>query len=300
MNKFLSVLFFILITNFWIIQTQCPIGTTLNSQGECQCNTAGKYLDIDLAETLNALDADISSYTNIISDLFDFDGGETGNCILLGQDGTNDFNGNFLMTNLQYDFISYSQKTIVQSADLGGKKYFTAKFPGLFVFVGQINIETFAIHGDTGISGSGTKDGGELSATINGISYKGFFTRIFEADNMPSINHLIIVEDNGSLENLYTFNTSDDNHSVKNLQNVPWLVYLTFGTWDNTGGTCVDDSILQQLMTTFLSSKLQKSDCTRSCPSACNTCISYFSCRECISSKYLDGNECKGTYFYCQ
>lgn len=153
---------------------------------------------------------------------------------------------------------------------------------------------------ETGISGLGTKDGGELSATVNGINYKGFFTRTYEAD-IPSINHLFIVEDNGSLEHFYMSQTSNDYDVVKNLQNVPWLAYLLFATWNGTSGAYVDDTIIQQLMTTFLSSKLQKSNCTRSCHSTCNTCISYFSCRDCVSpDKYPDGNECKSISFYYQ
>jgi len=100
MNKSLPVLLFIFITKFWIIQTQCPIGTILNSQGECQCTTEGKYLDIDLAATLNALDTDISSYTSIIPDLYDFQEDQSGFFILYGPLGTDPLAGNMIKTNL--------------------------------------------------------------------------------------------------------------------------------------------------------------------------------------------------------
>jgi len=299
MNKSLLGLIFIFITNFWIIRAQCPTGTTLNTQLECQCNTAGKYLDIDLAATLNALDTGTSSFTNIIP-LYDFQVGTSGYSVYIGDYfNVTEGGGNNLGTDLHSELV-YSQKTIVQSDTLGdGNSYFTAKFPGLFVFVGQINIEKFFIFGKIGTLDFGNKDAGELSATVNGINYKGFFTRTY-GTVLPSVNHLIIVEDNGSLEHFYADKTSDDYDAVENLQNIPWLVYLLFSTWNGIQGTVVSNSIIQQFMITFLSSTLQKSDCTRSCPSACNTCISYFSCRECSSGKYLDGNDCKGTYFYCQ
>ena len=296
MNKSLPVLLFIFITNFWIIQTQCPTGTTLNPQGECQCNIAGKHLDIDLAATLNALDTNTSSYTSIIPDLYDFEGGTSGSCLDCGVIGPNQYaiGTNCIGTDLGVGLI-YSQKTIIQSNDIGnGNSYFTAKFPGLFVFVGQINIELFYLSGIINTNGYGTRDGGELSATVNGIKYKGFFIRIYDAF-IPSINHLIIVEDNGSLEHIFTGMTGFEYQKVKNLQNIPWIAYLLFATKKSGKGTYVDDSIIQQLMTNFLSSKLKKSNCTRSCPSTCDTCISYFSCRECVSpGKYPDGNECKG------
>ena len=112
---------------------------------------------------------------------------------------------------------------------------------------------------------------------------------------------MFIVEDNGSLEHFYPPPTTNGGDEVGNLQNVPWITYLLFTTWNGYEGTYVNNSIIQQLMTTFLSSKLQKSNCTRSCPSTCDTCLSYFSCRECVSpGKYPDGNKCKSISFYSQ
>lgn len=135
MNKSLLGLIFIFIMIVWIIQAQCPTGTILNTQLECQCNTSGKYLDIDLAATLNALDTDTSSYTNIIPELYEFEGGISGYRLNNGYFGgyVNDNGRNYIGTNFESGLL-YSQKTIKLSNGLGtGINYFTAKFPGLFI-----------------------------------------------------------------------------------------------------------------------------------------------------------------------
>ena len=109
-----------------------------------------------LSSTVAELDANAAAIAALVPDRFDFIEGETGTSI---SDGGNDMydGGNFLNTN-RATAIPYTDGVIVDgSSDFGpGSKYFTAKYPGLFVMgAAGVSISTFRISGDNGADGGG-------------------------------------------------------------------------------------------------------------------------------------------------
>ena len=296
MNKTLLITFLIFLTQTPFILSQCPAGSTLNGDGECQCDTAGKFLRIDLQATLTALNSGVSSLTSLIPDIYDFDEGVSGTKIV---EGTNDMydTGNYLNTNLG-NSITYNNKAITSSSKIGsGNSYFTAKYTGIFFFIAQISITDFWVNGETGADGYGSVDGAILSETVAGINYKGLVKRIYGTSD-PSVNHLIIVEDNGVVDHEFYASTDNDYHKVKKLQNVKWMAYLLFATRKSLQGLKVSNDKMRDVMVAFLTNMLKKSGCTLDCPNTCSQCISYYACKQCSNTRvYISGNQCLSTIF---
>lgn len=205
--------------------------------------------DNGISNVLARLNADHAGLTSLIPNRYNFSEGETGYFI---SDGGNDMYdvGNILSTNLSGgNYVQYSNKAVQSSSLFGpGEKYFTAKYPGLFVLVADVAISSFYITGNAGADGSGNVDGTVLNTSVGGKSYKGFVKRIYNAWD-PSINHLIIVESKGVPTHTFPNNTDDDGHTVNGLDQVQRLYYLLYA---GANGAYIDNNSTQAIMNKFL------------------------------------------------
>ncbi|MAE87394.1 MAG: hypothetical protein CMB80_31965 [Flammeovirgaceae bacterium] len=186
-----------------------------------------------LEDILESLQEQYTSVTNTISNLYAFYGGDAGYSI---SDGGGDMydGGNYLQINygntIYYSNFLVNRSSIHQGVD----GYFTAKFPGLFVFTADLNKEaqSFTIDGNLGADGSGFVDGSVLSFTHHGREYLGFVKRVYDSYD-PSVNHLIIVPNNGTVSQSYFSSTNSDYHSIENLNGINRLHYLLFAGSDS-------------------------------------------------------------------
>ncbi|ELR71582.1 hypothetical protein C900_02497 [Fulvivirga imtechensis AK7] len=204
--------------------------------------------DIDLQIVLDSLNNSHSTITALIPDYYSFSEGETGYEIW---DGGNDMydGGNKLATDVG-GYINYHDKAITTSTYLNNEHYFTAKYPGLFVLATDLNEQSyFEITGNLGADGSGSVDGAVLSLVKNGKSYLGFVKRVYDAWD-PSVNHLIIVEDNGSVNHEFSTNTNDDYHRINGLTGIDRMYYLLFA---GTSGSYIDNDVMLGVMDRFVS-----------------------------------------------
>ncbi len=100
-------------------------------------------------------------------------------------------------------------------------QYFTNLYPGLFVMSAyNININQFSIQGDLGANGEGTVNTYTYSTSFNAIEYTIYAKRVFGADEDPSVNHIIIVNANGTAGNIVQTigdTTNDDLQTLEGL-----------------------------------------------------------------------------------
>lgn len=205
--------------------------------------------DFGLEAVLESLESGYSRINSLIPNRFDFSEGENGYYI---SDGGNDMydDGNVLTTTACGSLV-YSNKVIRANPCLGGadKRYFTAKYPGLFVFVAEIqDIDAFTIIGNLGADGGGSLDGAVLEATSSGRHFAGFVKRVYNTYD-PSVNHLIIVESNPGLSHSFPTNTNDDTHIVTLTPAVHRIYYLLFAGRD---GYYINNEAMMAIMSEFL------------------------------------------------
>ncbi|MEO0551682.1 MAG: S8 family serine peptidase [Bacteroidota bacterium] len=201
----------------------------------------------DLGVILEDLNESYSEITDLIPNFYLFSDGESGNNILDGGGDMYD-GGNYLSTDLESN-INYTNSVINSSTAFGGESYFTAKFPGLFVMTADlVGVNYFEITGNLGADGSGSVDGAVLNVSQGGRNYLGFVKRVYDAFD-PSVNHLIIVEDNGSLSHDFATNTNDDYHRVTGLNGSNSIHYLLFA---GSNGGYYDNSIMLDVMSTYI------------------------------------------------
>ena len=146
--------------------------------------------------------------------------------------------------------LQYSDNALSTNTALGaGNEYFTRKIPGMFFFAADIsNVSEFSITGNLGADGSGSVAAAILNSSSNGVNYKGFVKKVYNAFD-PSINHLIIVEDNASISRLYNSTTNNENHRINGLTNSTRIYYILFA---GTNGRLYSDAQFQTLMDAFL------------------------------------------------
>ncbi len=188
---------------------------------------------------LERLDDDHMEITALVPDLFLFSGGETGTFI--GDGGSDMYDGgNRLNTNLT-GAIPYTNRTIVagDGAFGPGSRYFTAKYPGLFVMAATSTvIESFFITGNNGADGAGSADGAVLTTD----SLTLFVKRVYDAPN-PSINHIIAVpRDAPGGAHSFPGNTDNDLHTVTGLDGAGAIYYLLVAR--KNGGFLGDEQIV--------------------------------------------------------
>lgn len=150
------------------------------------------------------------------------------------KDGGNNMydGGNVLITNLA-EQITYSDSLISKTAYFGeGSRYFTRHFPGLFVLsVDKPAITNFIVGGNLGADKAGKADVATIDTVINNTSYRLFIKRVYNA-GVPSVNHLIMIENPGEAYHSYSLVTETDYHEVKQLGKAAALHYLLFAGKD--------------------------------------------------------------------
>ncbi|NEP86225.1 MAG: LamG domain-containing protein [Okeania sp. SIO2C2] len=204
--------------------------------------------DFSLEEVLEQLNQDYQSITNLIPNRYEFSDGVSGTAI---SDGGRDMydGGNLLRTNLGGS-IPYSNNTIAGSQYVGGNgRYFTRKYPGLFVFIADVDgVNSFEITGNLGADSHGSVDGIVLNTEVGGVTFSGFVKRVYGTTD-PSVNHLVILENNGSATHQFSTNTDHDQHLISNISGTKRIYYLLYA-----GGTTekIDDTQTQSIMNAFL------------------------------------------------
>ncbi len=211
---------------------------------------------VTLEMALARLDTGFGGITGLIPDRYDFSEGSTGNLIVTG--GLDMFDGgNVISTDLQAS-IAYSDGLVANSGGFGdGGRYFTRKYPGLFVLTADLSgVSFFDISGNLGADGSGSAEAAELSIQRGTRTFRGFVKRVFDgydpfSDSVdPSVNHLIIVEDGASAAGQsFSSSTDDDDHRIDGLSSVSRVYYLLFSGRD---GRRFDDAEMLAIMGAFL------------------------------------------------
>ncbi|MCB1276553.1 M36 family metallopeptidase [Prosthecobacter sp.] len=232
---------------------------TLTNPGGMTTNWSAEVIIPDviaqppLSNVLTELNADFATLTSLIPNRHDFIDGVTGNNIVDGNGDMYD-GGNYLSTNITTagSYLSYSDNVITASANLGsGGQYFTRKHPGLFVFAADIaGLSHFEISGGLGADGSGATDTAILTSTRGTVTYKGCVKRVYNAGD-PSVNHLIIVQDDPALTHTASTNTDSDQHRLSGLGGVTRIYYLLYAS---TSGGYINDTQTQAIMDAFLDS----------------------------------------------
>ncbi|HET6372607.1 MAG TPA: choice-of-anchor D domain-containing protein [Candidatus Polarisedimenticolia bacterium] len=202
----------------------------------------------NLEGLLADLDAGFAGVTELIPNRVAFSGGSTGSAIVASDDGMYDL-GNFLHTNIGGP-IAYSDGVIQENGLLGtGGRYFTRKYPGLFVLVADLKaVQMFSIEGDLGANGNGSMDGAVLESREHGINYRGFVKRVFNYFN-SSVNHLIIVGESPAASHEASTDTNNDHHRVTGLAATHRLYYLLYA---GSNGSYIDNDATLRIMNTFL------------------------------------------------
>lgn len=206
-------------------------------------------LEADLEDVLEALNDDFASVTDLIPNRFNFFDGVTGSSI---NDGGGDMfdGGNSITTDLSTTAILYSDNAVTTATGTGPNgRYFTRKFEGLFVFVGDLDgASDFLINGDLGADGSGSVSATDLVLHLEGTRYRGFVKRVHGAGD-PSVNHLIIVEDTPGLTHQFAETTQTDRHTVHGLPSQTRVFYLLYAS---TSGGFIDDAATLAIMEAFI------------------------------------------------
>ncbi|MDZ7846235.1 MAG: hypothetical protein U5L96_05465 [Owenweeksia sp.] len=160
-------------------------------------------------------------------------------------DGGNNINTNFSNN------LPYSQDVInTASTHFGNNgQYFTYKGTGIWLLAADMDgVSDFDITGNLGADGNGSADGAVLSTNVAGIGYTGFVKRVYNAGD-PSINHLVIIENNPSASHTFSTYTDNDQHDISGLSNTTRLYYLLYASYS---GGYIDDASTTAIMNEFL------------------------------------------------
>ena len=185
-----------------------------------------------------------SSVTATIPNRYDFSEGEFGYFIGDGGGDMYDY-GNYLSTNLGGN-LPYSDGAIASSPYLGsGGRYFTRKYPGLFVLVADLQgVSSFSIDGNLGANGGGSVNGSVLMASVGGASHRAFVKRVFGAGD-PSVNHLVIVADGPGVTHEFSLHRRKGDGALGTSR----LYYLLYA---GSGGSYIDDLATRGILESFL------------------------------------------------
>jgi hypothetical protein len=147
-----------------------------------------------------------------------------------------------------------------------GSSYFTAMFPGMFVLAANnINIEQFSItssegseEGGIGTDGEGADVAEVYPITVGGSTYTAYLKSNYDG-NDPSINHIIIVDGDGSgIEQFYDPTSQGDEHCLTGLGGKTKLFYLIISKGcvedlnDDDCGNRMSPTEVQNVATKFL------------------------------------------------
>lgn len=205
----------------------------------------------DLSALLSRVQAAPVTLTGLLWNGQTFIGGTSGNFIEDGGDNRYD-DGNILSTDvLPERRVDYSDGIVINSPAFGASsRYFTLKTGPLWMLAADLDgISKFVISGGLGADGDGRVSGGQITRTVAGMTYRGFYKRVNGA-SVPSVNHLIIVQDRDGLVQRYDSNNTDsDFHEISGLTHSARLYYLMFGL---RSGVSYSESSFGVLMETFL------------------------------------------------
>lgn len=205
----------------------------------------------DLSNLLNRVESSPSTLTGLLSNSRAFTGGTTGSSIEDGGDNRYD-TGNIISTDLFPERrLDYSDGVLAQHSLFGARgRYFTLKTGPLWMCAADLDgVSRFVISGGLGADGAGRVGGGQITRTVAGVTYRGFYKRVAGA-SVPSVNHLIIVQQQDGLQQRYDENnTNSDFHEVSGLAGSVRLYYLMFGL---SSGLAYSEQSFGVLMETFL------------------------------------------------
>jgi uncharacterized delta-60 repeat protein len=140
-----------------------------------------------------------------------------------------------------------------------GSSYFTAMFPGMFVLAANnINITQFSITGNIGSDGDGVDVIEVYPINVGGSTYTAYLKSNYSGGD-PSINHIIIVDGDGSgIEQFYDPTSEGDEHCLTGLEGKTKLFYLIISKGcvedlNNDGcGNRMSSTEVQNVATKFL------------------------------------------------
>lgn len=221
-----------------------PLSYNISINYQDQIFNTGTELEI-LLDSLVSFGSIIS---NVIPNRFDFSGGTSGYYI---SDGGSDMydGGNYLNTN-NSTRLYYSDNQVQYSNAFGvGGKYFTTKLDGLFIMVADLNnISEFYTSGSLGADGYGDVNADVITMQKGATLFKGFIKRVYNSGD-PSVNHLIIIENDENVTQSYSSTTGSDLHTISNLENVKRIHYLLFAA---SGSQFITNSQMETIMETYL------------------------------------------------
>jgi hypothetical protein len=204
----------------------------------------------DLPCVLAGLNANSASIIATVPNSFNFAYDGVANFI---DDGGSDMydGANYMSTNLGTN-INYSDNVVSASAFFGATgEYFTRHLPGLFVMAADIdNVTNFSLSGNLGADGGGAADDYVFSTTVNAITYDVFVKRVYGTSD-PSINHAIIIPQNGAASHTWTTNTDDDQHTLNNINASTRIYYILYA---GTSGLYINNTETETVVNTFLGS----------------------------------------------
>jgi subtilisin family serine protease len=228
----------------WTVSVGMPDGPAANGSVAASTGTP-----LPLETILANLNVAHGSVRTAIPSRYAFTEGVAGDSIVDG--GGDMYDGGNLMSTDSGDYLDYSDNAIISApSSLGsGGRYFTRKLDGLFVFAADISTRSsFSIYGNLGANSSGSTDIAVLTQARGSVTYKGFVKRVYGAGD-PSVNHLIIVADNGSVTHSTSTNTDEDYHRVSNLSGVTRIYYLLYA---GTSGAYIDNTATAAIFSAFL------------------------------------------------
>lgn len=232
-----------------------PGGSTLDWNASV---TAGVGPAADLAGVLASLQANPVLLSSLLPSSHPLSDGTTGQVINDG--GSNMFDdGNRVSTDLNSGLsVSYSNGVVTGNPALGSTgTYFTLKSGALWALAADLDgVSRLVISGGLGADGLGRVSGGSVTRTVAGVTYRGFYKKVYAA-GVPSVNHLVIVEDRPSLSHRWDDSTDSDFHEVSGLSGMTRIYYLMFGL---KSGVAYADSAFGLLMDTFLRNVVHPAD----------------------------------------
>ncbi len=201
-----------------------------------------------LEQVLARLDADIGRVTSLLPSRFEFTEGENG---FFHDDGGGDMYdvGNIITTPLGGP-LYYANGAITHQSAFGLEgRYFTRKYPGLFVLAADTEgAAELVIQGNLGADGMGNVDGAMLATDATGARYRGFVKRVYGSAN-PSVNHLVIVLEQPGQSQEFAPSSDDDFHRVTGLGASRRIYLLVFG---REHGGYVDNGVALAIMNAFV------------------------------------------------
>ncbi|MGB0347696.1 MAG: hypothetical protein ACPGGA_09435, partial [Balneolaceae bacterium] len=182
--------------------------------------------DPPIEEVLVNFTDDLQSVADIIQNRFDFFDGDIGYSI---GDGGNDMydGGNFLhVDGYRIDYSNFAMTDYNPGEfDL---RYFTAKAEGLFTLVADFtDVQYFYIAGDLGADGSGNVRVSQFQVEVAGRSFQVFTKQVYNAGD-PSVNHIVIFEDDNQITQQYDTYTGSDFHYFEGFNPDTRAYYILF------------------------------------------------------------------------